>query len=548
VRVVDLADPLAPREVGAFDTSDFYGSGFLGCWSVYPYAPSGLVYASDIQNGLYVIRYLDASDGVVRGTLQVEGAPAARVAGAEVKFLEAEVRVVTDATGYFEAKLYPGPHTARIRHPDFQTRRVQFEVAPNEVTSDEVDLRPISADVAFPAPPESVAELADGRLRFTANVRNGDRSPGSVTLHYRAGASGSFRSVDLEPVAMDDERYSGILQGFLPGTLVQYYFEARGTGSATRFAPDDAPFRVFSHEVGRVEWQPVFAADFATGDDGFTVGSSADWGARGFWERAQPVSSPFDSARYHGRFAQPNTDASPTDDGYCFMTQLEGGTPGGHGVQGRTTLTSPVVDLRGASAARVRTSVWFVNDLTGSVWQDAFLIQLTTDGGASWRPLDTIRVPNPGWQPMTWDLGSRVDLVTAREIQVRFIAEDDLDAPTLVEAAVDDFQIEISTGNTIDSGSGSAEIALLRQNLPNPFNPETLISFQLKEARSVSLAIYDVAGRLVRQLVDGPTPAGDHAVTWDGRDGRGFESPSGVYYYELAAPDVRDSRTMLLLK
>ena len=89
---------------------------------------------------------------------------------------------------------------------------------------------------------------------------------------------------------------------------------------------------------------------------------------------------------------------------------------------------------------------------------------------------------------------------------------------------------------------------LLRQNLPNPFNPRTLISFQLKEPRTVSLAIYDVSGRLVRQLVDGPTPAGDHAVTWDGRDGRGFESPSGVYYYELAAPDVRDSRTMLLLK
>jgi choice-of-anchor B domain-containing protein len=550
VRVVDLADPLAPREVGAFDTSDFYGSGFLGCWSVYPYAPSGLIYASDINNGLYVLRYQDANDGVLRGALRVEGAPAARVAGAEVKFLEAEVRVVTDATGYFEAKLYPGPHTARIRHPDFQTRRVEFVVAGNEVTNEAVDLRPLSAEVAFPVPPEPVAELPDGRLRFAAQVRGGDHAPGSVTLHYRAGASGSFRSVDLVPAALDDERYSVVLQTFLPGTLVQYYFEARAAGDPARFVPNDAPFRLFSHEVGRVNWQPVYSADFEGGDGGFAVGSATDWGTRGRWERGRPVATPLDSVWYNGRLAQPNTDTTPTGDGYCFLTQLgrPGGSPGAHRVQGRTTLTSPVVDMRGARAARLRASVWFVNDLTGSRWQDAFLIQWTTDDGATWRPLETIRVADPGWQSMTFDLGSRIDLATARELQVRFIAEDDLAAPTLVEAAVDDIRIEISTGITVETGSGQAEIALLRQNLPNPFNPKTLISFQLKEARSVSLAIYDVAGHLVRQLVDGPTPAGDHAVTWDGRDGRGFLSPSGVYYYELAAPDIRDARTMLLLK
>jgi len=549
VRVVDLSDPAAPREVGAFDTSDLYGTGFVGCWSVYPYAPSGLCYASDIQNGLFVLRYLDVNDGILRGTLRVEGAPAARVAGAEIKFQEAEVRVVTDATGYFEAKLYPGVHNARIRHPDFQTRRVQFVVDEHQVTSEAIDLRPLATGLSFPAEPEPPAEFPDGRLRFAAQVRGGGQEVAEVTLHYRAGAAGSFQRVELTPSGAEDERYTGTIPAFLPGTLLQYYFEAADDHQNVRFTPDDAPFRLLSHEVGRLEWTPVYATNFGSDDGGFVVGSDSDRAIVGRWERGRPVASPFDSLRFNGRLAQPNTDASPNHDGYCFVTGLgtPGASPGTHEVDGRTTLTSPVIDLRGARAARLKATVWYVNDLTGSIWQDPFTIQATTDNGATWLTLKSIRLPDPGWQAMTFDLGSRFDLAHARELRVRFIAQDDLSAPTLIEAAVDDIAVEISTGLTLGAG-GEHQVALLRQNVPNPFNPDTRISFQLMEARSVTLAIYDAGGHLVRQLVDGTRPAGDHAVTWDGRDVRGVSAPSGVYYYELSGSDVRESRPMLLLK
>lgn len=76
-------------------------------------------------------------------------------------------------------------------------------------------------------------------------------------------------------------------------------------------------------------------------------------------------------------------------------------------------------------------------------------------------------------------------------------------------------------------------IALLSQNTPNPFNPRTTIRFELTRPGSVRLDVFDVAGRLVRQLVDADLGAGRHEVSWDGRDERGHEAASGSYLARL---------------
>jgi uncharacterized lipoprotein YddW (UPF0748 family) len=86
----------------------------------------------------------------------------------------------------------------------------------------------------------------------------------------------------------------------------------------------------------------------------------------------------------------------------------------------------------------------------------------------------------------------------------------------------------------------------LEQNYPNPFNPETVIGFQLSGAHMgtpVRLSVYDVLGREVAVLVDGPIPAGSHSVTFDAS-----ALSSGVYLYVLSAGDQRVSRTMTLMK
>jgi len=81
-----------------------------------------------------------------------------------------------------------------------------------------------------------------------------------------------------------------------------------------------------------------------------------------------------------------------------------------------------------------------------------------------------------------------------------------------------------------------ASAFVLEQNFPNPFNPSTVIRFSLPGAGPVSLSIYDVNGRIVRTLVDETLRAGQHEVTWDGRDAAGHEVASGVYLVRLMTP------------
>jgi hypothetical protein len=84
-------------------------------------------------------------------------------------------------------------------------------------------------------------------------------------------------------------------------------------------------------------------------------------------------------------------------------------------------------------------------------------------------------------------------------------------------------------------GSEAVQPLQLSQNHPNPFNPLTTLRFELPTAGPARLAVYDVAGRLVRVLVEGKIPAGSHEAVWDGRDSSGRFSPSGSYLARLVA-------------
>ncbi len=88
----------------------------------------------------------------------------------------------------------------------------------------------------------------------------------------------------------------------------------------------------------------------------------------------------------------------------------------------------------------------------------------------------------------------------------------------------------------------------LYANTPNPFNPTTAIRFDLAEGGPVKLGVYDVSGRLVRELVDATLPAGRHDASWDGYDRNGVAVASGVYFYRLAAPGFQRTRKMTLIK
>lgn len=90
----------------------------------------------------------------------------------------------------------------------------------------------------------------------------------------------------------------------------------------------------------------------------------------------------------------------------------------------------------------------------------------------------------------------------------------------------------------------------LHSNYPNPFNPITTLRFSLKEKAKVSLVIYDAKGKVVRTLIrpDRALPPGKYRLIWDARDDRGFEAPSGQYFYRFTAPRYHKTRKMILVK
>jgi subtilisin-like proprotein convertase family protein len=85
-------------------------------------------------------------------------------------------------------------------------------------------------------------------------------------------------------------------------------------------------------------------------------------------------------------------------------------------------------------------------------------------------------------------------------------------------------------------------------NAPNPFNPRTVIAFELARAGQVRLEVFDVRGRLVRRLADRSFAAGRHTALWDGRDNSGGEAASGLYFYRLRAGNLEQTNKMLLVR
>jgi hypothetical protein len=89
----------------------------------------------------------------------------------------------------------------------------------------------------------------------------------------------------------------------------------------------------------------------------------------------------------------------------------------------------------------------------------------------------------------------------------------------------------------------------LHQNTPNPFNPTTVIRYEVPAGGGeVALRIYDATGRLIRTLADGFQVPGERTVTWDGTDAAGNPLASGIYFYRLQAPGFERSRKMVLLR
>lgn len=100
----------------------------------------------------------------------------------------------------------------------------------------------------------------------------------------------------------------------------------------------------------------------------------------------------------------------------------------------------------------------------------------------------------------------------------------------------------------VNDDNNFADNFVLNQNFPNPFNPTTVISFNMPNDGYVTLSVYNLIGEQVIELVDQYINSGEHSVTWDGRDQFGNEVSGGTYIYNLKSDNFSFTKKMIFLK
>ncbi len=88
----------------------------------------------------------------------------------------------------------------------------------------------------------------------------------------------------------------------------------------------------------------------------------------------------------------------------------------------------------------------------------------------------------------------------------------------------------------------------LYQNYPNPFNPSTTIGYELDRRANVRITVYNINGKVVKNLVDGTKTAGRYEAVWDGTDKSMNPVASGVYIYRSKIGNAVETRKMTLIR
>ncbi|MDA7548526.1 PKD domain-containing protein [bacterium] len=118
---------------------------------------------------------------------------------------------------------------------------------------------------------------------------------------------------------------------------------------------------------------------------------------------------------------------------------------------------------------------------------------------------------------------------------------------TTVEVSYQLFSKDGAAGNGIME-LGSPDEFKLYQNYPNPFSSQTTFQYDVAEATSVKIYIYNTLGQLVKTIDRGDNGIGTHTVEWDGKNEDGDTLSSGVYFYQLRTKDFNKTMKMLLVK
>ncbi len=388
---------------------------------------------------------------------------------------------------------------------------------------------------------------------------DGRAEPGeTVDLAFRLSNTGHEDAVNVTGVLQSYSHMITIDQNTAFVSAVLESWEADLTGYTVTIDPDcpeettiNLRLNISANFGYQITLQsPLPVSPFFDEFEEFLGWTTSGTASTGDWLQADP-----EGTIYNNEPCQPEDDHSPAPGRHCMVTGPMAGTSAGtYDVDnGSTILTSPVFDLSGAIGATLEYWRWYTNDLGEAPGQDWWTVEVSSDDGASWTHLEHTQESANYWQKLSFQLEDYIGLTDL--VRVRFTAADD-GSPSLVEAAVDDillFAIREDPTDVSEEGdvARASHELMLAQNRPNPFNPVTEITYGIPAGSAparVVMHVYDLSGRKVTTLVDTNRGPGTHHVTWDGRDHKGAEVASGVYFYRITWNGESETRRMVLLK
>jgi hypothetical protein len=280
-------------------------------------------------------------------------------------------------------------------------------------------------------------------LTLTATISPGDEqvAPNSAFLFYRYSnvAGAPFTSVPMSLVS--GNTYTAQIPGTGCGNVVSLYVRATGVSSGPVTWPVQGADAPFVRPIGVVT--ESFPDDFETDKGWVGVDPSDTAAVTGRWVRGDPVGTSYNPGT--GAVSiQSADDHTPGAGANCWFTgQGVGGGPAGAADvdTGKTTLTSPTIDLSGSLTARASYWRWYFSG-TATSRNDPFTVQISNNNGGTWTDLEVVPAAggNGGWEYAE----VAVNIALTNQMKIRFIAQD-LGSDDTVEAAIDDFKF-ITTG------------------------------------------------------------------------------------------------------
>jgi hypothetical protein len=300
---------------------------------------------------------------------------------------------------------------------------------------------PALQQVAFSYPqglPPLVAPNQTTPVAVNISPVSGNPFPGSGTLAYRLEPMGPFFATAMNEV--NPNEYLATLPAANCPKTIQYYFRVQLLEGGFASDPPNAPAGLYT-TVAAQAVSTLVELDFEV-DPGWTVSSTVTDGA---WDRGVPVAC--------------NRGDPPQDfdgSGQCWLTDNSAASACNSDVDsGVSTLTSNVMDLSGLDQPRVRYARWFSNVLGSAPETDTLVVEISSNGGASWTNLETVgpTTGSPNGQVTGgWFLREFV-APAAAQFRIRFTVED-TNPQSIVEAAIDAFAVSHFLCLVCDAATG----------------------------------------------------------------------------------------------